>query len=83
MDVPSIERENVAVTGAERPTYVAPSTGAFDVIVGPATVVKLQDVPPNGVPSEPRTAVVSRTVYAVVGASGTVGVSVAVFDVES
>ena len=48
---------------------MAPSIGAYDVTVGPSIVVKPHEVPPNGVPSAPRTSEVSWTVYVVDGAS--------------
>lgn len=83
MDDADIERENVALTGVERSMNVLPSAGLIVDTVGPATVVKPQDVPANGVPSAALTAVVSRTVYVVDGDSGAAGVNVAVVDALS
>ena len=82
--VASIAREKVAVTALVVATFVAPLAGDVDVTVGAATVVKLQV---NGLasaaPSEALTAVVIVAVYVVPTASAALGVSVAVFVVES
>jgi hypothetical protein len=84
--VGSIARENVALTTVEAATPVALLTGAVAVTVGGdgAAVVKLQLTGfASGVPSEAVIAVDRFAVYVVENASAALGVSVAVFDVES
>ena len=86
--VGSIARENVALTTALVATPVAPLAGEVEVTVGgvdpAATVVKLQLTGfASGVPSDALIVVARFAVYVVEFASAALGVSVAVFVVES